>query len=384
MAFKEAFEHYRSGTATPEEIAYVKEELEKNRLISQYFEDDFENDQSLKVDSAIDQDYSEEDPAEVLKKVRKSIRKRSRNIVVTSVAVIIVLTLFVHYAAAPLLNHLFYNPMTKTTDEYAYDIDFSFIAYTELHQAGIYYAYTEIKNTGIGKYDMTLERYNLIKNEPDYMPATIDKNKLKTLYSFTADNLPVNIFARASAPVYDLDSESKELNIKPLKQLPDYINVTAAVSFSEDLTMDRLIDMMDDSELYFMWAGIRNSPEDVQRYPLCGMDLTGAGPIYERINEKYPEFELSSVSSGDTPDASDYEHHFISLLQYTIDHPYISKALNVDPDYAAYYHAVLDYVKKNGVKTYGVMVKGSPKDILALMDSGVVSQIWTLDADVSF
>jgi hypothetical protein len=133
-----------------------------------------------------------------------------------------------------------------------------------------------------------------------------------------------------------------------------------------------------------MWAGIRNAPEDVQRYPLCGIDLTGAGPVYEKINGNYPEFELFAGSSNDKPSASDYERHFTSLLQYSIDHPDFLKALKADSDYATYYPSVLDYVKSNGVKTYGVMVKGSAKDILALMDRGNVSQVWPLDADVSF
>lgn len=370
MIFKEAFEHYKSGIATPEEIAYVDQELEKNQLISEYLEEDFDVNLPL-----------EETPAEGLEGVKKSIRKRSRNIIAISVAIVVILALLAHYAAVPLLNKLYYNPMTNETDEYAYDIDFPLIAYTELHQAGIYYANTVIENTGIGKYSMTLVRYNLSKNEADYLTASLNKNQMTVPFSFTANNLSMNIFATASFPVYDLDADTKQNFIKKLEALPDYMGVTAAVSFSKDLTMEQLIDMMGKSDLSFMWAGIRNSPEDVQLYPLCGMDLTGAGFIYEKINDIYPKFELSAVSSNDNPSASDYESHFTSLLQYSIDHPDFLKALKAN---LTYYPSVLEYVKRNGVKTYGVMVKGSAKDILALMDGGNVSQIWPLDANVTF
>ena len=390
MTFKEAFEHYKAGAATPEEIAWVEEELEKSQLIFRYFENDFELDQGLEpdrernpgleADHGMNQDL-EEDPSEMLKKIRRSIRKRNRSVVAASVLIIAALVLLIHYAAVPLLNHLFYNPMAATADEFAYDIDFSLIAYTELHQAGIYYANTEGKNTGIGKYDLTLARYNLITGKPDYMAATIDKNNLKIPSSFTADNLPLNAFEGASSPVFTLYPESRENGINALKQLPVYIDVTAEVTFSEDLTMGQLVDMMHGSDLYFMWACIRNAPGGDRRYPLCGMDLTGAGPVYEKINEKYPDFELYSISER-ALGASDYERHFISLLQYTIDHPYLSRALKVDSDYGTYYPSVLDYVKNNGVKTYGVMVKGSPKDILALTDSGVVFQIQPIDAKI--
>lgn len=373
MIFKEAFEHYKSGTATPEETAYVEQELEKNQLISEYFEADF--DINLEQEAVA---------AEELKNMKKSIRKRSRNIVLISVAIVLMLTLLAAFVAPPLLNKLYYNPMTMKYDEYAYDFDFSMVAYTELHQAGIYYADTIIENTGIGKYAMTLVRYNLSTGEADYLTASLNKDQLEIPFSFLANNLSMNIFARASSPVYDLDPETKESFIKKLEALPDYINVTAAVSFSEDLTMDQLVDLMGSSDIQFMWAGIRNAPTDVQRYPLCGMDLTGAGYVYEKINKSYPSFELSATSNDGNPSASDYETHFTSLLQYTIDHIDFVKALKADSDYASYYQSVLDYVKENDVKAYGVMVNGSAEDILALMDRSNVSQIWPLDANVNF
>ena len=373
MIFKEAFEHYKSGIATPEEAAYIEQELEKNQLLSEYSEDDFNFNPE-----------SESAPAEELKKVKKSIRKRSHSIIVISVAIVVVLALLANFVAVPLLNNLYYNPMTKENDIYSYDIDLSFTAYTELHHAGYYYSNTLIENTGIGKYSMTLVRANASTGKPEYFTATLNKNHFTMPYSYSASFLPMNSFARASTPVYNFDSEEKERFIKELKALPDYMNVTAAVSFSEDLTMDQLINLMGNSKVNFLWTGIRNSPEGVQRYPLCGMDLTGAGVIYEHINDKYPAFELSACSDNRSFSASDYETHFTSLLRYTIDHADFLNALYANKNEASYYQSVLDYVTENGVKTYGVLVNGSAADILAMMDSGTVSQIWPLDAKVTF
>lgn len=371
MVFKEAFEHYKTGNATPEEITYVENELEKSRLISEYLEEDFEV--NLEAETA---------PADELKNVKRSLRKRSRNIIAISVAVVFVLALLANFAAVPLLNKLYYNPMTKENDPYSYDIDFSLAAYTELHQAGYSYGSTLVENTGIGKYAMTLIRNDLSTGNQEYLTAALYKNNLTMPYSFTTGNLSANIFARASYPVYNLDPQNKENFIKKLKNLPDYIGVTAAVSFSKDLTMGQLLDMMTGSKVSFLWTGIRNAPENIQRYPLCGMDLTATGIVYEQINNKYPAFELAAIHSDEgTFRAADYETHFTSLLQYSIDHADFLKALNAD---ASYYPSVLDYVKKNGVKTYGVLVRGPAAEILALMDTGIVSQIWPLDADVGF
>lgn len=343
MNFREAFQNYKSETATPEETAYIE-----------------------------------------LEKVTKSIRRRSRNLILISVTIFTILVLLANYALFPLLDRLYYNPMAREYDEFSYDIDFSLVAYTELHQGGYYYANTFIENTGIGTYAMTLIRYNLSKNEQEYITAYLNKDRLTIPFSFLSGNLSLNIFARGSSPVYDLDPDIKERFTGRLKELPDYVGVTAAVSFPKDLTMDQLIALMESNDLDFLWAGIRNAPEDKQRYPLCGMDLSGSGYIYEKINDQYPSFELSEVHESGKKTASDYEAHFKSLLQFSLDHPDFLNALDENKDYVSYYRSILDYVKENGVKTYGVLVKGSASDILALADRSGATQVWPLDANIGF
>ncbi len=373
MVFKEAFEHYRAGTATPEETTYIEQELEKNRLISEYLENDF--DVNMEHDEA---------PVEELKIVKKSIRRRNRNIIAVSVAIVAILALLAFFVARPLLNNLYYNPMTKNYEKYAYDFDLSMVAYTELHQAYYVYDSTIIENTGIGKYTMTMFRSNISTGKQEVLSASLNKNKLTLPYTLTTSNISVNIFSRASYPEYHLESATKESYIKALKEIPDYMRVKAAVSFSKDLSMDELIDLRGKTKVSFLWAGIRNAPEDKQRYPLCGMELTSSGIVYEEINSKYPAFDLSSIRGKMAYSASDYEAHFYSLLNYTIDHTEFLNAINPEQNAVSYYQDVLDYVKKDGVKTYGVMVVGSAADILAMMDTGIISQIWPLEAEVSF
>jgi hypothetical protein len=373
MNFKEAFEHYKAGTATGEERACVEQELEKNRLISEYLAEDF----TFEVPVA-------DIPAGELKNVKKSIRKRSRNIAAVTIVIIAALTLLIKFALIPLLNSLYIDPTAREINGFTYDIDFSLVAYTELHFPGYYYGGTIIDNTGIGQYNMTLYRYDLTKGEEEFVSASLDRNIMTAPYSFTLSNLPVNIFARASTPNYSLDRENREAYEKELEELPDYMNVTAAVSFSEDLTMEQLIDFMNRGNVSCMWAGIRNSPDGVQRYPLCGMDLTGAGVIYEDVNDTYPAFELSNISGKETLSAADYETHFTSLLRFLADHPEFLNILKPDTDHAGYYQSVLDYVTENGVKTYGVMVQGSASEILALRDNENVSQLWPLNAEIVF
>ena len=43
MTFKEAMEHYRAGTASTEERKLVEQELEKNQLIAEYLDEQWDD-----------------------------------------------------------------------------------------------------------------------------------------------------------------------------------------------------------------------------------------------------------------------------------------------------------------------------------------------------
>jgi hypothetical protein len=385
MNFKEAFGRYKAGTATAEEAAFVEAELEKNRLISEYLADDITADPAPAGDPAGGEGKAfSEAPGEELKKVRRSIRRRSRNIIVTAVAIIAALGLAFYFAGVPVLNGLYFDPTRRSGSIYSYDIDASLAAFTELFFAGEYASGSVNRNTGIGRDDMTLIPYDLVSEESEYTSATLDRNALSVPVDYTIGNVPVTVFARASYPFYSMDGETKEKYEKELAELPEYMSVYAAVSFSEDLSMSRLVQFMNGSKVTFLWAGIRNTPEHSQLFPICGMDLTGAGPVFQNVDSAYPGFELRSYPGTEAPDASDFENHFTALARYSLDHAAFLQLLNKDTAYKAYFQSVLNYVTSNGVKTYGVMVKGTAADILALMETGVVSQIMPRSAEVSF
>ena len=72
------------------------------------------------------------------------------------------------------------------------------------------------------------------------------------------------------------------------------------------------------------------------------------------------------------------EHHFKSLLRYSADQ--VQKGRGIAPNgHESVYTEILDYVEKNGVKTYGVVVTASPQALLKLMDSDRVYEIWLVD-----
>ena len=359
MKFKEAFEHYQAGTATAEEADYVEEELEKTQLIEAY------------MDEAWDNDIPQSPPD--YQKVRKKLR-RSRLIIILIPILVIALVA----ALLPYSNVFFYDPSKQTYETFASDLDLYLTAYTELFHPGYVYYHTLVNRTGIGNYQLDLIRWGKNTGKQEYCSATVEKGNATLSHDFLSSTLSMNIIARASYPVYDMDPEHKAQIRQRLEQLPDYIEVTAALSFPEDHTMAWMSDFQEQLDGFVTWAGICNASEDQQRYPLCGLTIHTSGVVHERINESYPAFETADLEK--TPEM--WEQHFESLLQYMVDHPEITDVMGLER--VSYYEDVLAYIQQAGVMTYGCVVTTTAQELLRLLDENFVTQVWPMEAEIQF
>lgn len=359
MRFKDAFEHYQLGAATAEEAAYVEEELEKTQLIEAYLDADWDTDHSQ-----MPPDYQ---------KVRKKLR-RSRLIFILIPILVIALVA----ALLPYSNAFFYDPTTQTYETFASDLDLYLTAYTELFHPGYVYYHTLVNRTGIGTYQLDLIRWGKNTGKQEYCSAAVEKGNATLSHDFLNSALSMNIIARASYPVYDMEPEHKAQIRQRLEQLPDYIEVTAALSFPEDHTIAWLLEFQEQLDGFVTWTGIRNAPEDQQRYPLCGMNLHTSGVVHEQINETYPAFETADLEQ--TPEM--WVQHFESLLQYMVAHPEITDVMGLES--TRYYEDVLAYVQETGVMSYGCVVTTTAQELLRLLDESIVTQVWPMDAEIKF
>lgn len=371
MTFKEAMEHYRAGTATQEQRQLVEQELEKNQLIAEYLDTQWDEKVSAPVA-----------PIEEMKQVRKTLRKRNVLIVLTSLVLVAVLLLGTVYIGIPAAERLYWNPSQNSYGmTYCDDLELMLSAYTELFCPDVNISFVSSDRTGFARYDISIQYWDANRGGDNrYVSATIDKGVLD-IPRGVLENCPVNIFDRATYPFYPAPEGWKEKVIEKLEQLPQYITVTAAVSFPEDKSMTDL--------LFFQaclrdgsvgWVGIRTSPENEQLLPLCGMAPFRGGVVRSEINDTYPCFELSGLVSSTT----NLETHFISLLQLSADQANTGTGIGVQyiKD-QSYYAQALEYVKENGVYSYGCYVSASPAAILALIESGAVSQVRIQDIWIS-
>lgn len=371
MTFKEAMEHYRAGTATQEERQLVEEELEKSKLIAEYLDAQWEEEVSVPVA-----------PVEEMKQVRKSLRKRNVLIVLTSLVLVAALALATVYIGIPAAERRYWDPTQNSYGMTHYnDLELMLAAYTELFCPGINLIGATFSKTGFAKYDITLQYWDANQGGDNrYAFGTIDKGVLG-IPQGVLHHCSINIFDRATYPFYPAGENWKENVTKKLEQMPEYVTVTAAISFPEDKSMEELLEFRSSLEHVFVgWVGIRTAPESEQLLPLCGMNPFAGGVIRSQINGHYPCFDLK----GDYYTPENLTAHFQSLLQLSADQ--VDTGTGIDVRYTIYesfYTQVLDYVAENGVYSYGCYVSASPAAILALIESGAVSQVWIEDIWIS-
>jgi len=373
MEFKDLLQKYKDGTASVEERAAVEAELDRARLIEEYLAEEF----------APADDFAPVDTGE-FDRVKKSIKRRTRRIIMAAVSVAVVLAILAVSVLQPAivgwLNSRYLDPNAAEYSEFLTDFDLSFTAYTELHHPGYIYAGSVVKNTGIGEYEISVRRHDHAM-ELEFMTMYLDKGEMTLPSEFHFSEPAANIIAKASYPEYHHFStpEQVALTREKLESLPDYITVTAAVSFDEDITMAQLCDFMEGTDVWFRWAGIRNSPKDVQRYPLCGMELSGSGWVMDFVNDDYANFEMSGA--GREPE--DFEQHFKSLIAYLRDNPEYIQSFMTEQSFDYYYDSVAEYIEENGVMCYGGVVQGTGAQLLELMDMDNVIQLHIMEADLS-
>jgi len=381
MTFKELFEKFKEKTATEAENQEVTTEIEKHALIADYLaeQSDLELESALEAAPAL----AEEGQGEV-KQIQKALRKRNAKLISAAVGIVLSLILLFQFAVKPLLNRMFYYPFKYSYSEHRNDLTVCMGVYTDLNFPGLRINKVYEENTGIGTYRLTVARSNALLGDEEYIYGTLTRGKLSFPESFWAYNYH-GAFARCFEPtVYENNKSDRDNSY--LASFPEYVRVMANVSFNRDLTAEELVELHDTygRALYFAWAGVRFSDKREQWLPIIGFDLEGTGPYYEIANKDYPCFALRNAieHNGGKATASIYEEHFKSLLRFQLDHLKFQKALLGDRDYVGgydekkYYNYVLDYVEENGLKTYGVIVYGSPKKILEFYEEDFVYDIF--------
>lgn len=374
MNFKELFNKYIDNEATVEEKQIVEQEIEKSRLIHEYLESTM--DEQFEYETKIEEDKIE------IGKINRDVRKRMIKLIAASVATVFLLLACLQFAVKPLLNNLYYNPDSYSYSKYTNDFGVVVSTYKDLHYPGVRSSGIAVDNVGIGRYALTFFEYEPLKGDRKYHIGNIERGKLTIDIDFWNQDYGY-IFTDVTHQHRSPQKQTTKETIDLLEKLPSYHEVIASLTFNRDLSMEEFALIMSQTSAIIEWVGV-TTPTEESNYKIIGFVPHGSGPYYEEINKKYPYYEIAEYIHEDRYEAEVFENHFKALLHFQLNNLETLTLMNGHDYYKQYYQSILDNVEKNGVKTYGMLVFGNPKELLQMTNEDYFGDIQIEDIKISF
>lgn len=356
MNFKEAFAHYRSHTATPEETALVEAELEKFRVLEDYLAAQELPELPDAPDGAVQAEA---------KAVKRRMNRRAGWTAAAAVAAVLVILALLQFVISPLANRRVYYVPWREEESCGFDsyseFDAAMSAITALYMPLGSYGGSLLAHTGFMTDTVDL---GFIDNTGGTRSGVGSQVTLRMgrLGQLNPTELSVLGYGFADFFFHVPGSGGKAA----LEQLPDYYSVTSAVTFTHKLTAGQLAALMErHPELTFLSARIAGDLFPQALY--CSLQTTGV-QYGSDLNRDYPDFQLEAVTG------ESLQQHFESLLQYLIDHPALAEMANARAS-GSQYQTMLDTVREEGLMSSGVWVQGTPAAILALLEEGCAAGV---------
>lgn len=411
MNFAELLQKYKDGSATEEERRLVEEEIEKNELINEYLGEQLPERPplgELPLDSVSEK--------QEIKKINRAVNRKLLNMTCIVMALLIAAGAFVYYVALPAYDAQFYNPLAsvegvpdvrdgENEQNQAYIESFSPLylsarAFTELHCPGWDVYDVKAESLGMGKYDVKISSQHYFNGKNEFT-CVIDKGEqvqgIASDWFFDTgltgvfyDKGPqVVMFVQDDGSyTYAQEESSRAMYRDALPDLPKSSQISAYVSFTEDVSMEEMLSLEEEWDgCGIYWAAVR--PNDSSYFHEIGIGVSGGGlvlepteefeemfPFFCQHGEKYRESELS--------EAEKLAVHFTSQLKYMSRQEDFIHALCAVNGYSAIdYQEILDYIEQNGIKIYGVYVIGDRDSMIALEQRKEINSFMIEDIKLS-
>lgn len=375
MSFKDLLDKYNDGTATQEEIKIVEEELQKYEAISEHLSESY--------DIGLEKETITEVSMDETKLVKRSVNKKLRKVIITSVGAVFLTLFTINYILSPLVSSFYYNPSQSTVAKYHDDLYFDLRVITELSLPGYALNTAHSESLGFGEYEVYFERVNVFNRQTIATNTKIKRN-IKSGNSFH-DLFPVSHMEFLDiVPPYDnnnvVESANKE-RIDYMKELNPVSYVSSYVMLDQDITVKEFDELRKkyNNKLTFSWAAVRTSPRGTAKEYLTGFNpnFNDSSVTNESANtDKYPYLQLvdyfrSEADKGgfDGTMYEGYTKHFISLLKYVNDRKKAVAALDINEIKYEYYKDALRYIESNGVNIYGLLIRGEAKELLQFLEN---------------
>lgn len=327
-----------------------------------------------------------------IKQIRKSLRKRSALIVLTSLVLVAALFFAAVRFGIPALEATYWDPNTSTYVEGMSDLELTMTIYTDLFCPRDSLMTVEFEKNGFATYEIhtifdtqTYNRSSFNEIQPP-KSSTLIQNELKFPQGFWDYNMS-GPFNTGLADLKTRNEPITKTALSTLREYPDYVMVYAAVTFPEDLTLDELTQLHTSLRIRnnakdraaVIWAAIRNGQDGVPQSPCCGYKPD----VFRYVDTLSIASDYPNLIGKDR--FQNMEQHFKSMLQYQQDQ--LDKGTGLLPPDCYnenYYTDVLNYVEENGVMAYGAYVIATPDILVELYETNRIDNVYLCDAWITY
>lgn len=399
MTYREILELYKQGKLAEEKQKEVEADIEKQDAISEYLfeEADIPGMDAFDERDAKSEGMKPEQEELFLKMVDQSIRRAFIKMGTAVGTIVLAFVLLLVFAFPRFVSLFYYNP-GKIVGENDFgktnQISLDMAVYTELFVPGYYRNQVEVDDLGYGKYNICINQTTTMTDFFTNLSGTIKRNNM-TLYDTNIIKRPVdNAFIRTEA-TKDLPlclSENEEIGeTEPMgaagtvKEAKDKLQeLDEKDNYIAYVTLNRLTDY----EEFIQWF---QSMDLMLGEPWCSVYPEGphGGLIAHNIGfklyqdgfymcydeQKYPNLCQQDPSVEISP-KEEAQRHFLSMLQYMSRQKAFLKMM--DQEDSIDYAAIMEAVKRDGIRLNGFAVVAQKEELLALSEEEEVYYIYTV------
>lgn len=399
MTYRERLDLYKQGRLEEEERKEVAAEIEKQDAISEYlFQEspipEFEElEETSNREATATEDAGEE--KQFLKLVQQSIRRAFVKMGIAVGTVVLTVVLFVVFALPHIVSLFYYNPgeiVGKDGEHQTNQLSLDMAVYTELFVPGYYRDNVSVEDCGYGKYDICINQTTSLTGIFTNLGGVMNQNRMM-LYDVNVIKKPVqNVFVRTEDTPYYTTMEFNEGEQTvyigaagraeeakaALKELDDKDYYVAYVTLEHLMNYEEFMEWFD--QIPIGWGELWCSAyaQDEGQTPLAynvGFRPYPNGCVLEYDQEKYPYLSLLG-EDGQIPETEEtMQTHLISMLEYMSRQETFLQIMGED---ATDYPAVIEAVKRDGLRLNGFAVVARKKDILTLSEEKNVCYIYTV------
>lgn len=409
MNYREKIRLYQEGKLSEEEALEVKAWIEKQEAISDYLYDTSEIPELDAIDlTGYDKEHEkQEENARFLALVQKSIRRTLLKMGTVVGIVVLILVLFVQFCLPHVVSEFYYDPEETAgvspysgMDTNRMGLDLS--VYTELYYPLEHRNEARVEPMGYGTYQVVIPQ---VISFSGYKPHTVSgvlKRDRILFYDEDAFLTPaVNSFVypegvKGSFAYHYEDGEKegpagrrKEAK-EELSRIPDQEYVKGFVSLNSRVDYKHFAKWIEEKGMdhHNIWCAVYTEGIDGRMISeMTGFEMKGGGLCIDWDRERYPHLSLLDNGSTEEIGLQDEEvmtEHFLSLLQYQMDHPEFAEIMaNRGNGISGHitgsetYDKMIRYIEKEGLSTYGFAILATKEELLELWEDPEVSYIFT-------